>query len=51
VKVKHGPSRKGNIPHSLASIEKSQKLLHYKPSHFIENGLKESIKYYYTEKK
>jgi UDP-N-acetylglucosamine/UDP-N-acetylgalactosamine 4-epimerase len=51
VKVKHGPSRKGDIPHSLASIEKSQKLLLYTPSHFIENGLKESIKYYHREKK
>ena len=51
VKVKYGPSRKGDIPHSLASIEKSQKLLLYTPSHFIENGLKESIKYYHREKK
>ena len=50
VKVKHGPSRKGDIPHSLASIKKAQKLLLYTPSHFIENGLKESIKYYYREK-
>ena len=50
VKVKHGPSRKGDIPHSLASIKKSQKLLLYTPSHFIENGLKESIKYYFREK-
>ena len=29
VEVKHGPNRAGDIPHSLASIEKAQRLLDY----------------------
>ena len=51
VKVKHGPNRKGDIPHSLASVNKAQKLLNYKPTHNIEEGIKEVINYYFILKK
>ena len=44
--IVHGPERAGDIPHSLASIEKAMKLLDYKPTHNIERGIKESIDYY-----
>lgn len=46
VQVIHGPARKGDIPHSLASIEKAAKILGYKPSHNLEKGLKEAVEWY-----
>ena len=39
--------RKGDIPHSLASIEKAKKLLGYNPKYNLEMGIKEAIKWYY----
>lgn len=47
VSVKHGPNRAGDIPHSLASIEKAERLLNYAPSHKIEAGLKEAVEWYW----
>jgi len=47
VEVKHGPNRAGDIPHSLASVEKAKKLLGYNPSHDIEKGLKEAVDWYW----
>ena len=47
----HGPNRIGDIPHSLASVEKAEKLLGYKPSHNIDKGLKEAINWYWTNLK
>jgi UDP-N-acetylglucosamine/UDP-N-acetylgalactosamine 4-epimerase len=47
VEVKYGPERAGDIPHSLASIEKSQSLLGYVPSHSLEDGLKEAVQWYW----
>nr|WP_299201367.1 SDR family oxidoreductase [uncultured Brumimicrobium sp.] len=47
VKIKHGPNRKGDIPHSLASIEKAVELLGYKPSHKIKEGIKEAVDWYW----
>jgi UDP-N-acetylglucosamine 4-epimerase len=43
----HGPQRLGDIPHSLASIEKAKKLLGYQPSHAIRAGLKEAVEWYW----
>ena len=47
VEILHGPERKGDIPHSLASVEKAKKLLGYEPSHKIKEGLKEAVKWYW----
>ncbi|WP_423738322.1 SDR family oxidoreductase [Christiangramia fulva] len=47
VEVKHGPNRPGDIPHSLASVEKAKKLLGYDPQYNIEAGLKEAVKWYW----
>jgi len=46
VEVKHGPNRKGDIPHSFSSVDKAKKMLNYKPNFFLQEGLKETIKWY-----
>lgn len=51
VPVIHGPNRAGDIPHSLASIEKAQRLLGYDPQFSIQQGLKEAVAWYYTNLK
>jgi UDP-N-acetylglucosamine 4-epimerase len=43
----YGPSREGDIPHSLASIEKAKKFLYYSPTLNVEQGLKEAVKWYW----
>lgn len=47
VEILHGPERIGDIPHSLASIEKAQKLLNYQPTHKISEGLEEAVAWYW----
>lgn len=47
VEVIHGPARQGDIPHSLASIDKARKLLGYEPTHTMHDGLKEAVKWYW----
>ena len=49
--VKYAAFRKGDIPHSLASIEKATNLLGYKPSHDLDEGLKASISWYFDQLK
>ncbi|EFK59786.1 SDR family oxidoreductase [Sphingobacterium spiritivorum] len=51
VEVIHGPNRQGDIPHSLASVEKARRLLGYEPSHTIRSGLKEAVKWYWQNLK
>lgn len=47
VEIVHGPNRKGDIPHSLASVEKAERLLGYKPTHAIDAGIGEAVKWYW----
>jgi len=47
VEVVYGPERAGDIPHSLASIAKAKQLLNYNPSHSMEEGLREAVKWYW----
>lgn len=47
VKPEYGPTRKGDVLHSLASIEKAQKLLGYNPEYSIKDGLQLAIEWYY----
>jgi UDP-N-acetylglucosamine 4-epimerase len=47
VEIKYGPNRLGDIPHSLASIEKAKTLLGYNPKYSLEAGLKEAVKWYW----
>lgn len=51
VDVIHGPNRAGDIPHSLASIDKAHNLLNYTPSHKIKDGLKEAVSWYWENLK
>ena len=51
VVVEYGPNRAGDIPHSLASIEKAKTLLGYNPQFSMEEGLKESVKWYWDNLK
>ena len=43
----HGPNRLGDIPHSLACIDKAKKLLGYAPEYNMRDGLKEAVKWYW----
>lgn len=47
VEILHGPKRLGDIPHSLASIDKAHTLLGYRPEYTIYEGLKEAIRWYW----
>ena len=47
VEIKHGPNRAGDIPHSLANIDKARSLLNYNPEFSMEKGLKEAVSWYW----
>lgn len=47
VEIVHGPGRVGDIPHSLACIDKAKMLLGYKPIYNMREGLKEAVKWYW----
>ncbi|WP_027391632.1 SDR family oxidoreductase [Aquimarina latercula] len=51
VEVKKGPERKGDVPHSLASVDKAKTLLNYDPKFDIKSGLKEAVKWYWDNLK
>lgn len=43
----HGPNRAGDIPHSLACIDKAKNLLNYTPKYSMRDGLREAINWYW----
>lgn len=47
----YGPNRNGDIPHSLASINKAQRLLGYSPQFNLRDGLKEAVSWYWKNLK
>ena len=51
VQIIYGPNRAGDIPHSLASIEKAINKLGYNPQYSIEKGIKEAISWYFNNLK
>lgn len=51
VAVNYGSIRNGDIPHSLASIEKANKLLKYNPKFSLQEGLKEAVHWYWENLK
>lgn len=51
VDIIHGPNRVGDIPHSLASIDKAKALLDYNPKYSMKEGLKEAVEWYWSNLK
>lgn len=51
IEIQYGPNRQGDVPHSLASIDKAQKNLGYQPSHIFSKGLKEAVDWYWRNLK
>ncbi|MDR1848067.1 MAG: SDR family oxidoreductase [Bacteroidales bacterium] len=47
----HGAERIGDIPHSLASINKAKLLLNYNPEYSMRDGLKEACRWYWDNLK
>lgn len=47
VAIEYGPNRAGDIPHSLASIDKAKTLLGYDPKFSLQEGLKEAVDWYW----
>lgn len=44
----HGPNRAGDIPHSLACIDKAKALLGYAPKYSMRDGLREAVEWYWN---
>jgi len=51
VEVIYGPNRAGDIPHSLASIEKAKNLLGYNPAYSMQQGLEQAVGWYWDNLK
>jgi len=51
IQIQHGPNRAGDIPHSLASIEKARKLMDYNPEFSVKKGLKVACGWYWEHLK
>jgi UDP-N-acetylglucosamine 4-epimerase len=51
VEIVYGPNRSGDIPHSLASIDKAKSLLGYNPHYNMKEGLKEAVDWYWNNNK
>ena len=47
----HGPNRIGDIPHSLACVDKAKRLLGYAPLFSMKQGLKEACGWYWNNLK
>jgi UDP-N-acetylglucosamine 4-epimerase len=48
VEVRHGFARAGDIPHSLANIDKAKRLLNYNPAYSMIDGLREAVDWYWN---
>jgi UDP-N-acetylglucosamine 4-epimerase len=51
VAIEYGPNRAGDIPHSLASIDKAKDMLGYNPKFSLQEGLKEAVGWYWENLK
>lgn len=47
IDIIHGPNRVGDIPHSLACVDKAKTLLNYTPQFNMKQGLQEAVKWYW----
>ncbi|WP_026727852.1 SDR family oxidoreductase [Flavobacterium denitrificans] len=51
VEIVYGENRIGDIPHSLASIDKAKNILGYNPKYSLQDGLKEAVSWYWDNLK
>ncbi|MBL0738839.1 SDR family oxidoreductase [Flavobacterium sp. GN10] len=51
VPVVYGENRVGDIPHSLASIEKAKRNLGYNPKYSLQDGLRKAVEWYWNNLK
>ena len=51
VPIIYGPNRAGDVPHSLASIDKAKNLLGYNPQFSMQTGLKQAVNWYWENLK
>ena len=51
VAIEYGSERVGDVPHSLASIEKATTLVGYTPKYDLEKGIEESMGWYWKHLK
>lgn len=51
VEIIYGVNRAGDIPHSLASIDKAKRMLGYNPKYSLQEGLKEAVSWYWNNLK
>ncbi|MFH7017958.1 SDR family oxidoreductase [Flavobacterium sp. FlaQc-47] len=51
VEIVYGANRAGDIPHSLASIDKAKTILGYNPKYSLQEGLKEAVNWYWNNLK
>ena len=49
IKPIYGPERAGDIPHSIASIEKISALLGYKPNMMFADGIRQTAEWYFRQ--
>lgn len=47
----YGPERRGDVPHSLASVDKAKAMLGYAPRFDMRSGLKEAVAWYWDNLK
>ncbi|MDN3689485.1 SDR family oxidoreductase [Cyclobacterium jeungdonense] len=47
IQFDYGPAREGDVPHSLASIQKAKSILGYDPKYSLQRGLKEACNWYW----
>jgi UDP-N-acetylglucosamine 4-epimerase len=48
IETTYGPLRVGDVPHSLASIDKANKILDYQPQFNLKEGLEEAVEWYWS---
>ena len=51
IEAVHGDFRPGDVRHSQADIEKSKQLLGYEPGHRVNEGMRETVKWFFKQTK
>ncbi len=48
IEITYGPNRRGDIPHSLASVDKAKEMLNYDPKFSMQQGLEAAVEWYWN---